>query len=104
MMINWSDDLRRDPPIWVQIPVLPLPFNSRRGKKNMIKINIRNANIYTVLSLLLLIAGVGFYIYWGMRYGIWADIGVYALTILLVLAGLFGLILSLLDKNDESHD
>ena len=23
-MSNWSDDLRRDPPIWVQIPVLPL--------------------------------------------------------------------------------
>jgi len=22
-MNNWSDDLRRDPPIWVQIPVLP---------------------------------------------------------------------------------
>jgi len=24
VMNNWSDDLRRDPPIWVQIPVLPL--------------------------------------------------------------------------------
>jgi len=23
MMNNWSDDLRRDPPIWVQIPVPP---------------------------------------------------------------------------------
>jgi hypothetical protein len=22
-MNNWSDDLRRDPSIWVQIPVLP---------------------------------------------------------------------------------
>ena len=70
----------------------------------MIKINIRNANIYTVLSLLLLIAGIGFYLYWGVRYGVWVDIGVYSLTILLVLAGLFGLILSLLDKNEESRD
>ena len=70
----------------------------------MIKINIRNANIYTVLSLLLLIAGFGFYLYWGVRYGVWIDIGVYALTSLLLLAGLFGLILSLLDKNEESKD
>jgi len=27
MMNNWSDDLRRDPPIWVQIPVPPLLYN-----------------------------------------------------------------------------
>jgi hypothetical protein len=26
MMNNWSDDLRRDPPIWVQIPVPPYLF------------------------------------------------------------------------------
>jgi hypothetical protein len=70
----------------------------------MMKMNIKNANIYTVLSVLLLIAGIGFYLYWGVRYGVWADIGVYSLTILLVLAGLFGLILSLLDKSEESKD
>ena len=68
----------------------------------MAKINIRNANGYTVLSVLLLIAGIGFYLYWGMRYSVWTDIGEYALVILLVLGGLFGLILSLLDKTDES--
>ena len=70
----------------------------------MIKINIKNADIYTVLSLLLLIAGIGFYLYWGVRYGFGMDIGVYALTSLLLLAGLFGLILSLLDKNEESKE
>jgi hypothetical protein len=35
MMNNWSDDLRRDPSIWVQIPVLPskLKKNNGRGMK-----------------------------------------------------------------------
>jgi len=32
-MINWSDDLRRDPPIWVQIPVLPSPKYGVEGDK-----------------------------------------------------------------------
>jgi len=33
MMINWSDDLRRDPPIWVQIPVLPYPKYDLEGER-----------------------------------------------------------------------
>jgi len=31
MMNNWSDDLRRDPPLWVQIPVPPLKTNFEKN-------------------------------------------------------------------------
>ena len=67
----------------------------------MIKINIKKFNVFTLLSLLALIAGLGFYIYWGIRYGIWYDIGIYSLTIVLVLPGIIGTILSLLEKTEE---
>jgi len=33
-MSNWSDDLRRDPPIWVQIPVPPSLKKIKMVKKN----------------------------------------------------------------------
>jgi len=32
-MSNWSDDLRRDPPIWVQIPVPPSLKKNKNGDK-----------------------------------------------------------------------
>ena len=65
------------------------------------KIDIKNVNVFTIISLLLLISGVSFYLYWGATYGVWADIGVYSLTIVLVLFGVFGLLLSLLKKNGD---
>ena len=69
----------------------------------MIKINIKKFNVFTLISLLALIAGLGFYIYWGVRYGVWYDIGIYSLTIVLVLPGVIGTILSLLEKPDEEQ-
>ena len=67
----------------------------------MIKLNMKNANIFTLISGLFLLAGILFYIYWGIRYGVWADIGVYALTIFFVLAGVLGLLLTLLEQKEE---
>ena len=63
--------------------------------------DIKNYNFKTVLSLLLLIAGILFYIYWGVTYGVWADIGIYSITIVFVLAGIFGTILSLLENEEK---
>lgn len=63
--------------------------------------DIKKYNFKTVLSLLLLIAGVLFYIYWGVTYGVWADIGIYSITIVFVLAGIFGMILSLLEDEGK---
>ena len=57
--------------------------------------SIKNINAYTIVALIVLIAGLLFYITWGLRYGVWADIGIYSLTIVLVLGGLLGTILSL---------
>jgi hypothetical protein len=51
-------------------------------------------NIKTITSLLVLLAGIVFYIYWGVRYGVWYDIGIYAITIFLVLSGLVGFLLT----------
>ncbi len=111
-MINWSDDLRRDPPIWVQIPVLPLPVTKIKNRKNeelkcmelqnLIHIDIKNFNEKTLLSIILLIAGIIFYIAWGATYGVWMDPGIYSVTIILVLGGIFGCILSLMNTTKEN--
>lgn len=63
--------------------------------------DIKKYNFKTILSLLLLITGILFYIYWGVTYGVWADIGIYSITIVFVLAGIFGMILSLLEDEEE---
>ena len=69
----------------------------------MIKLNIKNFNIWTVLSLLALIAGISFWIFWGTRYNEWTDIGIYSITIVMVLPGILGLIISLMDKKEEEN-
>ena len=64
--------------------------------------HLKNFNIYSILALLMIIGGIVFYIIWGMRYNVWADIGIYSITSVLVLAGIIGLILSLsLEKKED---
>ena len=66
------------------------------------KINIKNFNVFTLISVLFLLAGIIFYIYWIGRYPDAAgDVGIYSITIVLVLAGVFGTILTLIDKTEE---
>ncbi len=69
--------------------------------KNMFNINFKNFNLFTVLSILCLLAGILFWIYWGLRYGIWYDIGIYSITIVLVIPGVIGFLLSLMEKEEE---
>jgi hypothetical protein len=65
---------------------------------------VKNMNWISIASLLLLLAGVLFYIYWGVTYGVWADIGIYSITLIFVLFGIFGLLVSLLEsKKDEEE-
>ena len=59
--------------------------------------DIKKYNFKTVLPLLLLLAGIVFYIYWGIRYGVWVDIGIYSITIILVLSGVLGMLLSVME-------
>lgn len=69
--------------------------------KKMFRINLRNFNFFTLLSILLIIAGLAHYIYWGTRYGVWTDIGIYSITVVLVIPGIIGIILTLMDKKEE---
>jgi hypothetical protein len=69
------------------------------------EVSMKNINAYTIFALIVLIAGLLFYISWGLRYGVWADIGIYSITIVLVLGGLLGVILSLfIEKTEESEE
>jgi hypothetical protein len=64
------------------------------------KLNLKNFNIYTILSILFLLGGILHWIYWGSRYGVWTDIGIYSITIVLVLPGIIGLIISLMQTEE----
>jgi hypothetical protein len=67
----------------------------------MSRINIKKFNVFTLISVLAIIAGLGFYLYWGSKYGVWYDIGIYSITIVFVLPGVIGTILTLLEKPEE---
>ena len=64
----------------------------------MLNLNFKKFNIYTVLSILMLLAGILLYLTWGVTYGVWYDIGIYSLTIVLVIPGIIGIILSLIEE------
>jgi len=50
---------------------------------------------WTALSVLVLLLGIGFWLYMGLNYGNWTDIGVYSVGIVLVGFGIFGTLASL---------
>ena len=64
------------------------------------RIDLKNFNILTIFSILVLLAGLLIYVYWGTRYGVWYDIGIYSLTIIFVIPGIIGIILSLIEKKE----
>jgi hypothetical protein len=71
-------------------------------KLKMIKINRKKFNIFTLISLLLFIAGILFYISWIIRFpNAWADIGIYSITIVFTLAGLLGILITLYETPEE---
>jgi len=67
----------------------------------MMKINIKKFSVFTLISLLTLISGIGLYLYWGMRFNVWYDIGIYSITSVLVISGIVGILLSLYEKTEE---
>jgi len=66
-------------------------------KKNMIKINLKKYNFYTILSILFILAGLGIWIDWIIRYGIVYDIGIYSLVSVFIIPGIIGFIFTLLE-------
>jgi len=69
----------------------------------MIKINKEKYNVYTILALLALIAGILYYISWGIRFGVWYDPGIYSITIVFVLSGILGILLTLYEKPERTN-
>ena len=69
----------------------------------MIKIDIKKANVFTILSFLMFIAGILFYIYWGIRFGVWADVGIYSVTVFFVVTGLLGMIITLYEPSNDTQ-
>ena len=63
--------------------------------------DLKDINEKTILSLLVCIAGILLYISWGITYGVWADIGIYSITIVMVLSGVIGTYLSLYHPKQE---
>ncbi|RLF45534.1 MAG: hypothetical protein DRN29_06525 [Thermoplasmata archaeon] len=57
-------------------------------------------NAKTAFSLLVLLAGIIFYVAWSAKFNAWTDIGVYTVTIILVGFGAIGSILSLLPSEE----
>ena len=70
------------------------------------RINLKNFNLWTIVSILALIIGISFYIYWGLIYNVWYDIGSYSFSIVFIVAGFIGLILSLMndEETEENHN
>jgi hypothetical protein len=68
------------------------------------ELSIKNINAYTIAALIVLIGGLLFYISWGLRYGVWVDVGIYSITIILVIGGLLGTILSLTMEKPVEED
>ncbi len=64
------------------------------------KINIKNFNFYTILSILVLLAGIFLYIDWAIKYGVLYDLGIYSLVIVFIISGIIGFILSLMKKEE----
>ena len=52
-------------------------------------------NGWTALSLVLLVAGVGFWLFMGTTYNNWTDVGVYTVGIVLIGFGAAGMMASL---------
>lgn len=51
-------------------------------------------NGWSILSLVLLVAGVAFWLFMGTTYGNWTDVGVYAVGMTLIGFGLAGFLAS----------
>jgi len=60
-------------------------------------------NVKSIFSLSVLSTGILFYIAWGAFYGVWTDIGVYSLTIVLVAFGAAGLLYAWTPAQEEQR-
>ncbi|MEM0126662.1 MAG: hypothetical protein QW364_02705 [Thermoplasmatales archaeon] len=68
----------------------------------MNRMKITGNRVMEYLSLLLLIGAVVFYLSWSIAYGDWNDIGLYSISVVLILFGALGVALSRLRIREET--
>lgn len=56
------------------------------------------------LSFILLLGAVLFYVGWSIAYGDWNDIGLYSVSVILILFGILGIVLSRLKIKQQESD
>ena len=66
-----------------------------------VELDIKKFNIFSLESVLLLLSGLIFYAYWGLKFGVWFDVGIYSITIIFVMSGMFGILLTLYKENED---
>jgi len=49
-------------------------------------------NLKFIVSAIALITGILFYIIWGITYNVWADVGAYSISVVLIGFGVLGLL------------
>lgn len=61
-------------------------------------------NIIKLISGLSISLGIVFYLFWGLRFGVWADIGIYSVTIFFIFLGFLGMLYSFKFKNNINKE
>jgi len=69
----------------------------------MIKINLKNYNFYTILSVILILTGIALWLDWIIKYGVGYNVGIYSLVIVFLIPGIVGFIISLMDKETVEY-
>lgn len=80
--------LKRDK--WLRNPLIPkryLPMDTMEKEVELPK------RIKLLFSFLVLIAGLGLYLYWAASYNAWTDIGLYSISVPIIGFGLVGVFL-----------
>lgn len=69
----------------------------------MIKINLKKYNIYTIISVIFILIGIGLWLDWIIKYGVVYNIGIYSLVIVFLIPGILGFIISLMEKESVEN-
>jgi hypothetical protein len=56
------------------------------------------------LSFIMLLGAIIFYVSWSIAYGDWNDIGLYSISVVLILFGILGVVLSRLKMKEENAE
>ncbi|MBC7081299.1 MAG: hypothetical protein H5T44_03545 [Thermoplasmatales archaeon] len=58
-------------------------------------------NARIIFCLLVILAGVAYYILWNLKYNAWSDIGIYSVSVFFIGFGFLGLLYSIIKTERE---